>query len=81
MAEKALPPSELEARNNRQRKTIEELTQGQKVLGHRIAELEIWERFATYLLHHCDGKKVTPANLELWLAEMLEAEKPKKAKS
>lgn len=81
MAEKTLPPSELEARNNRQRKTIEELTQAQKVLSQHINELGIWERFAAYLLHNCDGKTITPTNLELWLAEMLEAEKPKKAKT
>lgn len=75
MADKELTLEEVIARNTRQRKTIEELTQGQKVLAARIAELQIWERFASHLLHNCKGLKVTEAALQQWLADMLEAEK------
>lgn len=52
----------LEERNESQRKTILKQVA-------RIQELEIWEKFARYLLNNCNGQTVTPENLEKWLEE------------
>lgn len=47
-----------------QRKSIVELTQ-------RVKDLEIWERFAGYMLENCEGQTVTEENLQSWMAAML----------
>lgn len=52
-----------------QRKTIVELTQ-------RVKDLEIWERFAAYLVETCDGHTITPENLTGWMEAMLSQEAP-----
>lgn len=52
-----------------QRKSIVELTQ-------RVKDLEIWERFAAYLLQTCDGQTITPENLASWMDCMLSQEVP-----
>lgn len=59
----------LEQRNAAQLKTIQELTQ-------RVKDLEIWERFAAYLVETCDGHTITPENLTGWMESMLSQEAP-----
>lgn len=59
----------LEQMNAAQLKTIQELTQ-------RVKDLEIWERFAAYLLQTCDGQTITPENLAGWMDCMLSQEVP-----
>lgn len=41
----------------------------------KIDALEVWERYAAYLLNHCEGETITEENLQRWLADMLESEK------
>lgn len=65
----------LEQRNEAQRKTIVEQGQLLKAASARIEELEIWERFAAYLMHNCEGLKIYEERLQEWLAAMLEKEK------
>lgn len=81
MAEKTESVDELTARNNRQKGTIIDLTKELKQATAKINELLIWERFAGHLLHNCELRTVTEENLQLWLSQMLEAEKPAKGKA
>lgn len=50
----------LQQMNAAQQKTIIEMTA-------RIKELEVWERFASYLVNNCVGETITEQNLEQWL--------------
>jgi hypothetical protein len=59
----------MEERNESQRKTILKQVE-------RIKELEIWEKFASYLINNCIDQTVTPENLEKWLED---CQKPRKA--
>jgi len=74
MAEKT-EVQELQARNDRQMKTIQELTLEVNKATKKIQELAIWERFAGYMLDNCEGQTVTEESLQLWLSEMLRKEK------
>ena len=65
----------LEQRNEAQRKTIIEQGQLLKEANTRINELAIWERFAGYLLHNCEGFTISEESLQKWLADMLAKEK------
>ena len=65
----------MEQRNESQRRTIEKQVEQIKDLKTKVKELEVWERFAAYLLHNCEGQSVAEENLQTWLAAMLEAEK------
>lgn len=65
----------MEQRNESQRRTIEKQVEQIKDLKAKVKELEVWERFAAYLLHNCEGQTVAEENLQTWLAAMLEAEK------
>ena len=65
----------MEQRNESQRRTIEKQVEQIKALNAQIKELSVWERFAAYLLHNCEGETVYEENLQIWLAAMLEAEK------
>jgi DNA-binding MarR family transcriptional regulator len=73
MAEKSVV-EELQSRNERQRKTIVELTQEARNAVAKIKEIQIWERFAGYMLDNCEGQTVTEENLQFWLSEMLRKE-------
>lgn len=65
----------MEQRNAGQAITIGKQAAEINVLKAKVKELEIWERFAAYLLHNCEGQTVAEENLQTWLAAMLEAEK------
>ena len=58
-----------------QKKLIHRQVSEIQKLKQRIEELEIWERFAGYLLHNCEGQQVYEESLQRWLSEMLEQEK------
>lgn len=42
----------------------------------RNAELEVFERFAGYLLDHCEGETIYEESLQYWLSESIRLYKP-----
>lgn len=42
----------------------------------RNAELEVFERFAGYLLDHCEGSTIYEESLQYWLSESIKMYKP-----
>lgn len=42
----------------------------------RNAELEVFERFAGYLLDHCEGETIYEESLQRWLSESIKLYKP-----
>ena len=40
------------------------------------AELEVFERFAGYLLDHCEGETIYEESLQYWLSESIKLYKP-----
>lgn len=71
----------LEQMNAAQKTTIEQLTNQVKNLEKKLADAQIWERFAGYLLDNCEMQQVTEENLQSWLGSMLEKEKNAKDKN
>lgn len=57
----------LEQMNAAQKKTIEELTQ-------KVKDLQIWERFVTYLLDSCEGQEISEEGFQGWMEGMLAKE-------
>jgi hypothetical protein len=45
-----------------------------------VEELDVWSRFAGYLLDHCEGETIYEESLQYWLSEMLRKEKDAAAK-
>lgn len=74
MAEKSVD-EELKSRNERQKNTIVDLTNELKTATKKLAEVQIWERFAGYLLDNCEGQTITEESLQAWLSDMLGKEK------
>jgi hypothetical protein len=79
---KETPQEEIErliGQNKRQMVTITTQAEKQtltdkeiKALRAKVAELEIWERFASHLFNECVDQTITEKALEGWLAQMQE---------
>nr|DAH57245.1 MAG TPA: hypothetical protein [Caudoviricetes sp.] len=44
-------------------------------LEEKAKELDVWSRFAGYLLDNCEGQTIYEENLQYWLSDMLKKEK------
>lgn len=55
---------------------IEEQQQRLAAAEQRNSELEVFERFAGYLLDHCEGETIYEESLQYWLSESIKLYKP-----
>lgn len=44
-------------------------------LEEKVKELDVWSRFAGYLLDNCEGQTIWEESLQYWLSDMLKKEK------
>lgn len=44
-------------------------------LEEKVKELDVWSRFAGYLLDNCEGETIWEESLQYWLSDMLKNEK------